>query len=278
MTGSITVVYANEQPPDAWDASLFIAGPMPRTTDVPSWRPAALQAVEAAWPGAGDLVVFVPEPRDGVPLHYDHHAWEDGWLAVVDVILFWVPRDMQHLPGLTTNVEFGRWESSGRVVLGAPPTAAHVGYLRECAARNGIPLAETLDDAAAAAASLIGVGALRAGFERHVPLPVWLSPEFRTWKAERQLAGDIVTGARVLWIQRTDDGKPLRWVMNVQFENRDRSNEFVGFGDLDQVRHCDEMEIDSLTTRIDTAIDLIGDDGSSKDAVGEGRRRLIAEE
>ncbi|GAA1618742.1 hypothetical protein [Actinoplanes couchii] len=234
MTGNVTIVYANEQPPDAWDASLFIAGPMPRTIDVPSWRPEALKAVEAAWTGAGDLVVFVPEPRSGKPLKYDHHTWEDGWLAIVDVIVFWVPRDMQHMPGLTTNVEFGRWESSGRIVLGAPPTAAHVGYLRECAARNGAPITATLDAAAAAAMAMIGAGSHRAAAARQVPLPVWRHPEFQTWLTARHQAGYTLVEARILWIHRNNDHIPARWVLNVKLQKGDSepSDEFIAFGDL----------------------------------------------
>lgn len=234
MTG-VTVVYANEKPPDAWDASLFIAGPMPRNTDVRSWRPAALRAVEAAWNGPGELVVFIPEPRDGVPLRYDHHAWEDGWLAVADVILFWVPRDMHHLPGLTTNVEFGRWETSGRAVLGAPPNAQHVGYLRECAARNGIPTADTLDDAASAAMTLIAGGKRRTGYERQIPLLVWRSPEFETWHGAQLRLGAVLISARVLWLQTALDGKALRWIMSVQMKTAEHSkpsNDFLTFGDV----------------------------------------------
>lgn len=198
-------------------------------------RPEALKAVEAAWTGAGELVVFVPEPRDGKPLKYDHHAWEDHRLAIVDVILFWVPRDMQHLPGLTTNVEFGRWEASGRVVLGAPPTAAHVGYLRECAARNGAPVTETLDDAAAAAMAMIGNGSHRSAVERQIPLPVWNHPEFQTWLTARHQAGHTLIGARLLWLQQNEDRTPARWVLNAQFRVGDQepsSNEFVAFGDV----------------------------------------------
>ncbi|MFI5936254.1 hypothetical protein [Actinoplanes sp. NPDC051494] len=235
MSSRVTVVYANEQPPEAWDASLFIAGPMPRTTDVPSWRPDALKAVEGAWTGPGELVVFVPEPRDGKPLKYDHHAWEDRWLAIVDVILFWVPRDMQHLPGLTTNVEFGRWEASGRIVLGAPPNAMHVGYLRECAVRNGAPVTATLDDAATAAMAMIGNGSRRSSVERQIPLPVWSHPEFQTWLTTRRRVGHVLTSARVLWLQQNEDRTPARWVLNAQFRgvaDETPTNEFIAFGDL----------------------------------------------
>jgi hypothetical protein len=239
MTSKVTVVYANEQPPEAWDASLFVAGPMPRTTDVPSWRPEALAAVEAAWTGDGELVVFMPEPRNGKPLRYDHHTWEDRWLAMVDVIVFWVPRDMQHLPGMTTNVEFGRWEASGRIVLGAPPNAAHVGYLRDCAARNGAPITATLDDAAAAATAMIGKGGRRNAVERQIPLPVWNHREFQTWLTARRQAGDMLIGARVLWLQQDKNRTPIRWVLNAQLKRGSQassSNEFIAFGDLNQSR------------------------------------------
>ena len=146
---------------------------------------------------------------------------------------------MRDLPGLTTNVEFGRWEASGRVVFGAPPHAAHVGYLRECAARNGVPVTATLDDAAAAAMTLIGNGSRRSAYERQVPLPVWRHLEFQIWLAARCKEGHTLTGARVLWLQQNDDRTPARWILNAQFEYRDQattSNEFVAFGDLSQAR------------------------------------------
>ncbi|MBO3737992.1 nucleoside 2-deoxyribosyltransferase domain-containing protein [Actinoplanes flavus] len=234
MSSRVTVVYANEEPPEAWDASLFIAGPMPRTTDVPSWRPEALKAVESAWQSAGELVVFVPEPRNGKPLKYDHHTWEDRWLAIVDVILFWVPRNMQNMPGLTTNVEFGRWESSGRVVLGTPPNAAHVGYLRECAIRNGAPVTATLNEAAAAAMEMISNGSRRNGAECQVPLSVWNHVQFQSWLSERRQKGRTLMGARVLWIQHNVDRTRLRWVLEARFivGGQDAFSEVVAFGDI----------------------------------------------
>lgn len=66
---------------------------------------------------------------------------------------------------------------------------------------------------------------------------MWRNPEFRTWSAERHRAGDILTHARILWLQRAADGTPLRWLMDVRFENHDDtkvSSEVVAFGDLSQ--------------------------------------------
>ena len=69
--------------------------------------------------------MFVPErPQGGMPPGWTAQVeWEDTCLHLSDVVAFWVPRDLATLPGFTTNVEWGRWESSGRVVLGAPDGA-----------------------------------------------------------------------------------------------------------------------------------------------------------
>lgn len=147
----VVVCYAREEMPDGWDASVFLAGPTPRDAEVPSWRPEAVELLRHRWydaavPG-GRLVVFVPESRDG-GFSGDWSAqvaWEDTCLNASDVIAFWIPRDLRTMPGLTTNVEWGRWEASGRVVLGAPADAPRMRYLRHYAHRHGAPTADTLD-------------------------------------------------------------------------------------------------------------------------------------
>jgi hypothetical protein len=62
---------------------------------------------------------------------------------------------MATLPGLTTNVEWGRWESSGKVVLGTPADAPHTRYLRHYAQRYGVATADTLDETMSAALGLL---------------------------------------------------------------------------------------------------------------------------
>lgn len=49
MTTEITVVYAGEEPPEEWSASLYLAGPTPRSTEVSSWRPQALAEIQQHW-------------------------------------------------------------------------------------------------------------------------------------------------------------------------------------------------------------------------------------
>jgi hypothetical protein len=55
--------------------------------------------------------------------------WEFAALERADVLLFWVPRDTESLPGFTTNVEFGRYVGSGRMVYGRPEGRPHNRYL-----------------------------------------------------------------------------------------------------------------------------------------------------
>ncbi|MDI1466312.1 nucleoside 2-deoxyribosyltransferase domain-containing protein [Catellatospora sp. KI3] len=191
-------VYAGEQPPPTWQASVFLAGPMPRDPDAASWRPDALALLTAAWRHPGTLVVFVPEPRDRAhpPVGYVSQVWEERWMAVVDVILFWVPRDLVRLPGLTTNLEFGRNEGSGRAVLGLPPEAVKVHYLRRSAEANGVPVRDNLPATVEAALAVVGAGASRGGADRDVPLLVWRTAEFIRWRAA--LDAELVS-VRVLW-------------------------------------------------------------------------------
>lgn len=194
----MVVVYAGETPPERWQASVFLAGPMPRDPNLPSWRPDALAQLHTRWAGPGTLVVFVPEARDR---HHPDPAylsqlWEERWMAVVDVIVFWVPRDMSTMPGLNTNIEFGRNESGGRVVLGLPPTAVSVHYLRRAAETHGVPVLTALDDTAQAAIDRIGEGADRQGPERDVPLLIWRTEAFQTWRSKTT---DELYSARLLW-------------------------------------------------------------------------------
>lgn len=104
-------------------------------------------------------MVFVPEsPDGGFGGTWEAQVdWEDACLNTSDVIAFWIPRDMRTLPGLTTNVEWGRWESSGKVVLGAPPDAPATRYLRHYAVKHGVPTADTLERTMDAALALLQV-------------------------------------------------------------------------------------------------------------------------
>ena len=156
----LALVYAGQPLPPQGTASVFLAGPTPRSADVPSWRPAAIRAIAAQWQGQATLTVFIPEPMDGQgwPYHDNQAAWETDARASASAILFWIPRDLRTLPGFTTNVEFGLDVTTGRAVLGCPPDCPNPErnrYLIWLAHRHGVPVTDTLQGAVAAALAIL---------------------------------------------------------------------------------------------------------------------------
>ena len=136
----MNVIYAREP----IETSIFLAGPTPRSKDVPSWRPRALELLkEFGFKGT----VYVPEDRDGTVQfeYYDQIQWEWRGLESSTVILFWIPREIETMPALTTNVEFGMYAASGQVVMGRPPEAQKMKYLDALANRYLIEVYDTLE-------------------------------------------------------------------------------------------------------------------------------------
>lgn len=226
------IVYALEEPPEAYAQSIFLAGPTPRRADVSSWRPEALRLLEDA---GYDGVVFVPESRSG-EWHGDYlHQveWEERCLHLADCILFWLPRDMATLPGMTTNDEWGYWKDSGKVVFGAPDGAESVRYQRHYADQLRVPTADSLDVVVKLALEKVGDGAVRSGGEREVPLQVWHTPSFQQWYEALKHAGNRLDHARQVWVFQTDHERRLLpfWALRVDVfvasENRHKTNEFV---------------------------------------------------
>jgi hypothetical protein len=207
------IVYAHEPFPTTGEASIFLAGPTPRQADVASWRPEALRLLEkAGFKGH----VFVPEGRDGVFRHgYESQVqWEEKGLHRADVILFWIPRTLDTMLGLTTNDEWGTWKASGKVVLGTPfsCTTPRVRYQRYYAEQLGAPLASSLEDTVIAALEQLerdGGSAPRHHGELAVPLFVWKSESFRAWYEDLQNAGQTLLEARVLWTRWENAGRRL---------------------------------------------------------------------
>jgi hypothetical protein len=127
-------VIFSDQPVEVRHPSIFLAGPTPRSSDVPSWRPDALDLLS----GLGFTgTVLVPERRNwSAKFDYlDQVEWEFVGLERCSVIAFWVPRRLPDLSGFTSNVEFGRYVGSGRCVYGRPDGAPHTRYLDWCFAK-----------------------------------------------------------------------------------------------------------------------------------------------
>jgi hypothetical protein len=100
-------------------------------------------------------VVVDPTPRDAWPGEADLQIdWEVKSMTRADALLFWIPRILWSMPGLTTNLEWGAWHQSGKAVLASPPDAPKMSYLRRYAELAGAPQADTLVGAAQLAARI----------------------------------------------------------------------------------------------------------------------------
>ena len=108
--------------------SIFLAGPTPRNSKTKSWRPEALNLLDSM---NYDGTVFVPErsSKDYKEHYLDQITWERSALLNCRVITFWIPRKFPEMPGFTTNVEFGLYINSGKVLYGRPNDSEKNSYL-----------------------------------------------------------------------------------------------------------------------------------------------------
>lgn len=228
------VVYNREVFPFAWKKSLFLAGPTPRSMEVKSWRPEALRILRLL---GYDGVVFVPEDRNGaIYENFDHREqveWEHRALNASDCILFWVPRNLEKLPGFTTNVEFGLYAHLGKSILGYPPEAEKMKYLDLVAEKNDIPVLHTLRETIEKSLELLTPGEMRVGGEREIPLRVWRTSSFQNWYSAQKQAGNRIDGAVLRWIHRVGPNREhiFAWAIHanvyIASEGRNKINEIA---------------------------------------------------
>jgi len=229
------VVYTGEQPPDTFASSIFLAGPSPRKPADPNWRAEAIQILDRlGYQG----VVFAPVWRDpNAPGAFDYDKqiwWERKHLNMSDQIVFWVPRDLQTLPGFTTNVEYGVWLRSGKIMLGSPEGAPKMDYLDWWACREHVDNYRDLGLMLRGAIDKLGAGALRSGGQREVPLHLWQKSEFQHWLSCQE-GENRLEGAEVVWTFRVGarKEKTFLWALHIRVwiasEQRSKVNEVVVF-------------------------------------------------
>ncbi|MFZ2050422.1 MAG: nucleoside 2-deoxyribosyltransferase domain-containing protein [Solirubrobacteraceae bacterium] len=150
-------IYAFEPLPAHPARLVYLAGPIDRESPATDWHGEAIRELRSA---EFDGSIVVPAPRPGSVERRDaaeQISWEHAAMSRADAILFWIPRVLWSLPGLTTNLEWGIWHDSGKAVLSAPPNAPRMRYLRFHAERVQAPQADSLR----AAAKLVAVIATR---------------------------------------------------------------------------------------------------------------------
>lgn len=229
------IVFAGEAMPESFSSSIFLAGPTRRGKELTAWRLFAIRLLDEK---KFDGVVFVPEPRVGWQEDQDYQrqvAWEHEAINHSDCVLFWVPRDVESLPGFTTNVEFGFLYQLGKVVFGAPSDAHKVRYLECLCEKEFLPHAQTLSEIIDITLSVVSAKALRVGGECCIPLFIWNTESFQQYYRDLKAAGNRIDGAKLLWIFRAGPSKRYLFAytihMNiwVEKEQRNKVNEFVFF-------------------------------------------------
>lgn len=220
------VIYALEELPKSITKSIFLAGPTPRDEHGKPWRQDALKILEDK---KYDGVVFIPEPRNAVwHKEYDRQIdWEDTCLNVADCILFWVPRELKHMPGFNTNIEWGRWENSGKLILGYPKEAEKMPYIDKYAKKERVSVFETLVEALQAAMDMVSNGAERTGGDRYVPLFIWHTPHFQKWYAAQTAVGNRIEAAKLCYNFRLRNKFVFLWILqvNIYVKAEDRIKE-----------------------------------------------------
>jgi hypothetical protein len=108
--------------------SIFLAGPTPRDAQTSSWRPEFIRTLAKH---KVDCTALIPEQENG-KWHNNYEAqceWEYFHLHHATAIIVWVPRELEHMPTFTTNVEFGYWLGSKKMFYGRPDDAPKTRYL-----------------------------------------------------------------------------------------------------------------------------------------------------
>lgn len=237
-------VYAQEVLPSKVRKTLFLAGPTSRDPNVKGWRTEAVNILRRL---GFDGHVFIPEAEQGDwnGNYVSQLNWEEEALNRSDLIAFWVPRDPTGsmfgtpMAAFTTNIEWGRWYESGKVVWGAPDWAKHTKYPEYYAAKFGMTVHRTLEETLKDAVTRIGDGAEREGGEATVPLYIWKRKEFQSWYQSQLAAGNRLNGARVV-ATFPHSPKPFFYTLHVNIhvksEARDKTNEPVCYrSDLSSV-------------------------------------------
>lgn len=126
--------------------SVFLAGPTPRSNNVQSWRPHALNILNTL--NYMGQVILPEHSIQSENIDYDMQVeWEHQGLMECKSIVFWIPRNLKTMPGFTTNVEFGRFTHDVRTFYGRPDDSEKNRYLDWLYKKvNGQPIFNNLEE------------------------------------------------------------------------------------------------------------------------------------
>ena len=230
----MTVVHSREDIPSTEMKSIFLAGPTPRKKHNLDWRSEAIEILkELGYNG----VVYTPTEREG---EFDRNvlveqcAWEYKAMMACDAIVFWIPRQKRQdfeMIALTTNVEFGRFFESNKLICGAPNDAKAIEYLK-IISENRYEWTNTLRDTLKRAVDYCGEGVYREGAECLVPKHIFESTQFQNWYKSHKNNKNKLTNFKTMFEYIAPYSKHLFLTVFkpdvfIADENRKKNNEFV---------------------------------------------------
>lgn len=225
------VIYPLENTPKTIINSIFLAGPVPRKQTI-SWRVDAIKYLKAH---GYNGTIYNPETSTANYENYydEQFAWEHDKLDKSDVIVFWIPRVLKNNEalGLTTNIEFGLYANSNKLVVGFPQDADEVKYIEKCCEEHNIPYFHTLEETLNKAIELAKVKT-RFGVECDIPLFIWENEQFQNWYQSQLEAGNKLLSLKCLYNFFMPKAKKLfLWIcyakVYIAKEDRIKDNEFV---------------------------------------------------
>ena len=148
-----------------------------------------------------------------------------------DVIFFNVERT-ETLHGFTTNVEFGKYITSARVVYYRPIESKKNNYLDKLAIMNEVKVHDNQDEALSEVLSRVNKDSLREKAECAVPGIIWNSGQFKQWYFNLKEAGNSLADFEIKSIVTFKANTILfgfnAWVkIWVASENRYKENEWI---------------------------------------------------
>lgn len=236
------LVFSDQPFPTEVEKTVFLAGPSPRyhTGDriqTNTWRHEAIDILAAL---GYDGHVFIPLPEAGfypgiagknMVDYLSQIEWERHGLERADVIFFYVDRKEDN-QGLTTNIEFGEYFDSGRVVYARPKDAVKVRYMDETIIARDREFYLSMMDGLKEVLDRIKTPVHRLDGETHVPALIFSSPQFQEWYTNLKHAGNRLDGFIVKSILTFNNDRFLfgfnAWVnVFITKEDRHKSNEWI---------------------------------------------------
>ena len=226
-----TTIHPLNNTPKNIISSIFLAGPVPRTQTI-SWRAEAEQYLRNQ---GYNGTIYNPEVSTANYENYynEQFAWEHKMLDKSDIIVFWIPRKIknQEALGLTTNIEFGLYAKSNKLIVGFPKNADEVQYIEKCCEENDIPCYNTLEEVLDKAISM-AKNKMRSETECDIPLFIWENEQFQNWYQTQLEAGNKLLSLKCLYSFFMPKAKKLfLWIcyakVYIAAEDRIKDNEFV---------------------------------------------------